>query len=883
MEPGTLNNHEEGDYGSDHELRRQKSSGSVKRARQRAAAGLPSEHRDPLEPAPLRITPNRTPPRAVTPAEQTPSSQSAFEATTSPQVSSSTPQQQPSPTSSSTLAPTIPNWPPVPFPASAEERPNSPGQSPRQNGKAARGPPPKRPPRPDYVPPLSNDTPDQQPRNYWEGGFIPPPTDNNKISGRPGAGVPEFPVPFTTQAPPQPRRNLGPPPSARKGGANFYPQNAFVAPIPEEQSEAHSSFASSHVMPSSWGDGPPEYYTGSGISEEDEDEIHSPSSTNDGRDSRAGDHDESTGLVRKVSIGKPGKPALKPVKDSAGIVDEHSKAGQEVQFGPGAGVATFLAPSSNNNSPVGTPREKAALYDNNATRSHSGTASSSSPVDPRVAKILGGLEKGGALSTAATSPMTSKTGSMSEKGGRRPPRLKLEAVKETEPRGSATSLPELIRRATRLASNLDRGKTASRIGMLEILEKERSRQPSRSGSISDILAAFPSPSLATPTGDRGSPRFPSPLARSGLHIDYTATPDHSEYGKRYQGRRCCGLPIWAFILLCIILLLLIAAAIIIPITLIVLPRQNSNSGRSADGCKRSFPCSNGGTSVLEGSSCRCICMNGFTGAFCNIPADSGCTTANIKVDQSSYQNATVGTSITRLINSAKSNYSISLDPSIVLSKFSSQNLTCTSQNALVTFNGKPQRRRRDYLTFSEIQPRRLMLDETLNRRHPTPASILDARAIANRAAPAQAAVTSNGLVYAAPMSPEPPSSSASNSSPSTLSQPSSSASSSNSSTTNKTSTDPNSRPLTPNILDFARIAILFILQERDLAIAVDVQQAIQTIFSPAVVSTSGSGGSGGEGNFNASAANVGIGIKVNWARMTVDFGNGTEFGGRGEG
>ncbi|KAL8851515.1 MAG: hypothetical protein Q9221_003534 [Calogaya cf. arnoldii] len=69
-------------------------------------------------------------------------------------------------------------------------------------------------------------------------------------------------------------------------------------------------------MTSSWGDGPSEYYMGSGISEEDEDEIRSSSSTNDGRDSRAGDHDESTGLVRKVSIGKSGKPALKSVKMS---------------------------------------------------------------------------------------------------------------------------------------------------------------------------------------------------------------------------------------------------------------------------------------------------------------------------------------------------------------------------------------------------------------------------------------------------------------------------------------------------------------------------------------------------------------------------------------
>ncbi|KAL8755758.1 MAG: hypothetical protein Q9199_003432 [Rusavskia elegans] len=884
MKPEIPIKHPDGDDGPDHELRRRESPGSVNGAPHGTSAELPSEERDPLEPAPLRITPNRTPPRATTPAEQTPNGHTYSEATPSSLAPLHTPQQRPSPSASSSVSPMTPNWPPVPFPTATGARSSSPGQ----NGAVARGPPPKRPPRPDYVPPLGS--PDQKSRNYWENDFAPPPNGNNKLSGRRGAGLPEFPVSFTTQAPPQPRRNLGPPPSARKGGANFYPQNAFVAPIPEEQSETHSSFASSHAMPNSWGDGPPDYYMGSGISEEDEDEIQSPSSTNDGRDSRAGDHDESTGLVRKVSIGKPGKPALKSVKDPAGTIDEPPRTGQEVQFGPGAGVATFLAPSSNKNSPIGTPGENAAPLENDAVRWHPGTGSSSSPIDPRVAKILGGLEKGGALSTAATTPVTSKTGSMSEKGGKRPARLKLDAVRETEPRGSATSLPELIRRATRLASNLDRGKTASRIGMLEMLEKEKSGHPSRSGSISDILAAFPSPSLATPTGERQSPRFPSPLARSGFHHDYPVTPDSSEYDKRLQGRRCCGLPIWAFVLLCIILLLLVAAAVVIPITLIVLPRQNSNSGNSTvDGCKESYPCANGGMSVLEVNACRCVCVNGFNGAACRTPADSGCTTASIDIDaRDKYENATVGTSITRLLNAAKSNYSIPLDPSIVLAKFSFQNLTCTSENALVTFNGRPQRRRRDSLPLSSHEPRQLSLDDVLQRRRPTPSAILGAHAIVNRAAPAQAAVTSNGLVYAAPAdptSPDSPSSSPSASviSPSQSSPSSSSSSSSSSPSSNEPTMNTTSRPLTPNILDFARTTILFILQERNLTTAVGVQESIQTIFGPAVVSTSGSEGGGGQGNFNATAADVGAGIRIDWATMTVDLGNGTNFGGRGGG
>ncbi|KAL8635754.1 MAG: hypothetical protein Q9228_006790 [Teloschistes exilis] len=888
---GALDSWVPAEEGDDQELRRQESSGSVKRARERAreraAAGLPPQGRDPLEPAPLRITPNRTPPRATTPSEQNP--QASSPALPTPRF-----QPVPSPITPPSHASTTPNRPPPSDSIGARIRSNSPVQE----IPKARGPPPKRPPRPDDVPPLAQNSGQHSPK-YWENNFASP--TGHTTFGSPGRTGPdlsprnasEFPIPFIPPTPLQPRRNLGPPPSARKGGANFYPQNAFVTPISEEP-ESRSSLASSHVMPASWADGALGYDMSSGIEEEDEESVQSPSSTIDGRETRiGGDHDESMNLVRKVSVGKPGKPALKSVKDYEGVADEVPKSASGVQFGPGAGLPTFLAPSSNNSSPAGTPREK----DIEAGHLRSGTASPTSPIDPRVAKILGGLEKGGALSstTTSTTPMTSKTGSMSEKGGKRPARLKLDAVKEQEPRGSATSLPELIRRATRLASNLDRGRTASRIGMLEMLEKEKSRHASRSASISDMLAAFPSPSLATPgKGSPRSPRFPSPRSRSHLNQDFTVTPDQSEYGRTHKGRRCCGLPIWAFILLCIILLLLIAAAIIIPVTLIVLPRQDSHSGSGAvAACRKSYPCANGGTSVLEAQSCRCVCMNGFTGASCTVPADSGCSTSKVQsVDNSNilYQNATLGTSITRLLTAGIANYSIPLDPSIILSLFSSQNLTCTAENALVTFNGKPQRRRRDSLTqssssSSSLEPRLLSLDELLNKRQPpTPVFRL-----ADRADPAQAAVTSNGLVYAAPSPPTKETASVSSAS-SPASKPSISSSTTTTSTsTNSTNTNADSsastiRPLTPNILDFARTIILFITQELGLATAVSVQEDLQLVFTPASMSSSSSKSQNQEeGTFNASARKVGNGIRVDWTRMTVDLGNGTLFGNRGEG
>lgn len=50
--------------------------------------------------------------------------------------------------------------------------------------------------------------------------------------------------------------------------------------------------------------------------------------------------------------------------------------------------------------------------------------------------------------------------------GRRPPRLDIDAVRDAETRGSLSSLSDLIRRATKLASNLDRGRTASRADLV---------------------------------------------------------------------------------------------------------------------------------------------------------------------------------------------------------------------------------------------------------------------------------------------------------------------------------------------------------------------------------------------------------------------------------
>ncbi|KAG9534333.1 hypothetical protein KCU79_g22218, partial [Aureobasidium melanogenum] len=76
--------------------------------------------------------------------------------------------------------------------------------------------------------------------------------------------LPDFPIPQAPQVPqqvarpsyqPNRRPPLGPPPSARKGPASYYPQTNYVAPILEETDsqrglhDSKSSFASSNAIP----------------------------------------------------------------------------------------------------------------------------------------------------------------------------------------------------------------------------------------------------------------------------------------------------------------------------------------------------------------------------------------------------------------------------------------------------------------------------------------------------------------------------------------------------------------------------------------------------------------------------------------------------------
>ncbi|CAF9933221.1 hypothetical protein IMSHALPRED_009096 [Imshaugia aleurites] len=879
-------------------------AGSVKRARERAAAGLPPERPQiPPYPTPLSVktSPGRSPQQGTSPTERP-----RYPQYPTPTQGS---RQGQGPSASVPLVSSRPRKGPA-SPVSPQDYTQV---SPLQERNVGRGPPPQRPPRPNFVPPMlqssdyrgNNPQPpplqyrkpqgqEQPSRNYWEDSYLdsssssrPLTTSTTSTGTASSAGsIPDFPSipamppipPMLTYQPP-PRRNLGPPPSARKGGSSYYSQTSFVPPIPEEMSETRSSYASSHFIPESWNDGPPEYYMGSGIDEEDEEDVPG---GNSGRGSSAGDHDDASGLVRKGG-GIPRTMPLDTVESGdesdrgpRGMQELDWQARQDERWRPGFGGTADTDPIGRHDfranarlhpysgyesdatfldSPTGESPMPRALKtkDVPASNAYFGTPSSTgSPVDPRVDQILGHLEKGGALAASGTAS-PSQAASTPGKGTKRPPNLNLKASKEG--RDSATSLPELIRRATKLASNLDRGKTASRLGMLDMLNakekesREKAGKGSRTGSISDILAAFPSPSPTTPTGQRPSGwPTPSPHGKSNLSRAQTVNYGSSTGHKRGR-RRCCGMPIWAFILLLIILLLLIAAAVIIPITLIVLPRQHKSSSPTLASCQTSSPCGNGGTNVLIDKACRCVCANGYTGSTCNTAGDSSCTTSDVPVTGTTevYKNATLGSSIPRLLTAAESNYSIQIDSYTLLSLFSVSNLSCSSENALVTFNSQSQRRDLDLplLSFeghSHQRPRTLDLEEVIappTRTHHQPSPILWARG---------AAQTSENIVFAAPTGDTPAAATSSAAVPTG-----------------------DEKMITSTVLDFARTAILFIFQETSsLDSTTTALNKLQTTLANGKT-------------FDASDTSAGGNITVDLSALTVGFGNGTLYGGKGAG
>ncbi|KAI6783045.1 uncharacterized protein J7T54_002207 [Emericellopsis cladophorae] len=550
---------------------------------------------------------------------------------------------------------------------------------PRQPDRPTQAPPrplqaPARPARPSRIPSMVDKTGPQEPtpvfrnpqqasdsQDVMEQGLSPPmsatpATPISRLTTSSVGSIPEFPTPGAStrasqeppaqQMPMPPRRsvNLGPPPAGRRGPSSYYSNATFVSPIPEESTRSHGSYASSAAIPGVWNPASP--LTPTTYDHSYTDSYYDDSVTDKSRDSQGDDFGDESKLVRSASVGKKGKAALVDNKPGA------TTSGASTEAASAAAPARPLA------QPV-QPFATGTGYIEDSTSSETiRTAQRSKEAQPTVEKepqLLMPVAYNATppLRSPSASPLPVPERSWSKRisGIKRPPNLDIDAVRAAEARGSITSLPDLIKRATRLAAMIERGKRpASRFeNFTDYLDKPRGGDGDGDGDssfndrhqsgLSDMLAAFPPPGHQQRTSPNGQarrsrtswfrntswPLIPGAKDDQGQHDGA-----HNEVGPpgataaataekpRPVRRKCCGMPPWAFVLLMILLLCAIAAAIVVPLQFFVFKTLGNHPTplSALDQCKADLVCRNGGTNVLSQGTCACICTNGFTGADC---------------------------------------------------------------------------------------------------------------------------------------------------------------------------------------------------------------------------------------------------------------------------
>jgi hypothetical protein len=398
--------------------------------------------------------------------------------------------------------------------------------------------PPQRPPRPSRVPSMldssriQDHTPVFQytPQNNRASELSIPDTPATQTSSRPTTqssvgSIPDFPVPEAAPPfpppplPPVPRRSvtLGPPPSSRRGNSAFYSTASYVSPIPEEspRSRSHGSYASSAAIPDSFGTLSPGMTAGlsPGTSDDDnyfDDTIAEESVYSD-------DADESD-LVRSASIGRKGKPSLVTTRSSergemVPIVLPMRPWPRPTQSSPFSDGTGYIEESPNSSGAPSSGKVPAV----NVT-----STADTTPGVYNVATATDAL----ALRNATSSPKP-----LGMSGLRRPPKLDIDAVRSAEARGSLTSLPDLIRRATRLAAMMDKGKRpASRFDMDYAEDAEKNYSCMLYFPVSVIYQLTHVIQMTPRSTNPGSPTClpPSPLQRR---------PEPAEvYGKVFCGK-----------------------------------------------------------------------------------------------------------------------------------------------------------------------------------------------------------------------------------------------------------------------------------------------------------------------------------------------------------
>ena len=414
--------------------------------------------------------------------------------------------------------------------------------------------------------------------------------------------------------------------------------------------------------------------------------------------------------------------------------------------------------------------------------------------------------------------------------------------------------------------------------------------------LSDMLAAFPPPAQANRRSWRQSVRdqvgsWPLPIAfnnagsRPGPSNQNRAIEEYSSSSgtdlKRRQ-RRCCGLPLWGFILVVIVVLMLIAAAIVIPLEFFVIRRQNVDAGAqgSLAQCQGQLTCANGGTNVVsDGGFCSCICTNGFTGFDCTVGGTGGCTTTTLTQSSGGdIRNVTLGEAIPRLIAQANANFTIPLSGTQILAKFNAASLSCAAENALVTFDGQSMRVGDASSEVSEGSggvnnaAAAEAADEGVAVVTVTVTQALRVRQQLSTIVGSSDTVFATTVSFTTPPRVLP----TTTTTVTTTLRPSLPGS-----TATPGQTGSGAQPgfrVTEQVLDFARVSVLLVLQEQNLANAETAQMALQRVFQAASAATRRQGA--GVSVAQARAVQLGNGNTIDLVALLVNVGDGPQ-GGRG--
>jgi hypothetical protein len=417
----------------------------------------------------------------------------------------------------------VPQWPLAASSENANEQRQQFNQQTNYQPPGGRGPAPQRPPRPkkEHVPSMLDASKIQEHTPSFQYRATGPLQDDYDDMSSPEmrspmshpsrpttvssvGTIPDFPMPLPQGGQARRSANLGPPPSARRGASSYYSNASFVSPIPEESLRSkgsHGSYASSAAMPSRWQD---DGATEGSIYEDDvySDDPFSPASP-------PPDHREESSLVRSASFGRKGKPTvvtmgkmpdrLEPLNN---VQPQTSKKLAKMGvLGPGA--AALASANARRPFPSTVQAEQRQIIGNVNSPLASGTgfidSSSSSEsipkvaqaittneavvapqtVDPRVSQIIAATQ---AAARSSTPPNADRSFSRLS-AIRRPPKLDIEAVRNAEARGSLTSLPDLIRRATRLAAMMEKGRRpTSRLALNDFSDEDLGLEKEMGGS-----------------------------------------------------------------------------------------------------------------------------------------------------------------------------------------------------------------------------------------------------------------------------------------------------------------------------------------------------------------------------------------------------------------